>query len=38
MKLILCCKHSAEFPADKVHSLESNQHLDVEADSVVSTQ
>ena len=29
---------SAEFPADKVHTLQSNEHLNVEADSQVKTQ
>ncbi|KAK4544494.1 hypothetical protein LTR36_004065 [Oleoguttula mirabilis] len=29
---------SAEFPADKVHTLESNEHLNVEADGQVKTQ
>lgn len=30
--------YSAEFPDDKVHSLQSNDHLNVEADSKVTTQ
>ncbi|KAK1088172.1 hypothetical protein LTR33_000682 [Friedmanniomyces endolithicus] len=29
---------TAEFPADKVHSLQSNEHLNVEADGQVKTQ
>ncbi|PNS21065.1 hypothetical protein CAC42_3402 [Sphaceloma murrayae] len=29
---------TAEFPADKVHTLKTNEHLDVEADSEVKTQ
>ncbi|KAF2245501.1 hypothetical protein BU26DRAFT_568080 [Trematosphaeria pertusa] len=29
---------TAEFPADKVHTLESNDHVTVEADSEVKTQ
>ncbi|KAK4504947.1 hypothetical protein PRZ48_002910 [Zasmidium cellare] len=29
---------SAEFPDDKVHSLSSNEHVNVEADSKVTTQ
>jgi len=29
---------TAEFPADKVHTLQSNDHLNVEADSEVKTQ
>ncbi|KAF2772166.1 hypothetical protein EJ03DRAFT_348971 [Teratosphaeria nubilosa] len=29
---------TAEFPADKVHTLKSNEHLNVEADSQVKTQ
>ncbi|KAF2168119.1 hypothetical protein M409DRAFT_21566 [Zasmidium cellare ATCC 36951] len=30
--------YSAEFPDDKVHSLQSNDHVNVEADSKVTTQ
>ncbi|KAF2222830.1 hypothetical protein BDZ85DRAFT_281875 [Elsinoe ampelina] len=30
--------NDAEFPADKVHTLKTNEHLDVEADSEVKTQ
>ncbi|KAF2154369.1 hypothetical protein K461DRAFT_320507 [Myriangium duriaei CBS 260.36] len=29
---------TAEFPEDKVHTLESNNHIDVEADAEVTTQ
>ncbi|KAL1305432.1 hypothetical protein AAFC00_002316 [Neodothiora populina] len=29
---------TAEFPEDKVHTLESNDHINVEADQVVKTQ
>ncbi|KAF2122350.1 hypothetical protein BDV96DRAFT_640395 [Lophiotrema nucula] len=29
---------TAEFPADKVHTLESNEHVTVEADGEVKTQ
>lgn len=29
---------SAEFPEDKIHTLQSNEHLNVEADGQVRTQ
>ena len=30
--------HSAEFPADILHTMQSNQHIEVEADKEVRTQ
>ena len=35
LRLIVC---SAEFPDDKVHSLSTNEHLNVENDGKVTTQ
>lgn len=35
---ILIPHHSAEFPEDKVHTLSTNEHVTVEADSEVKTQ
>lgn len=36
--MVYLTTYSAEFPDDKVHSLASNDHINVEADQKVTTQ